>query len=95
MKMKAFTYLLFVLVLTVACERPEPEGKGLMLAHQLIEPIVGSSMDGPVAFEDLFVSIGHPSKRYYGLNPPDNWAFLMILFCNDIEGADALIDDSG
>jgi len=28
-------------------------------------------------------------------NTPDDWEFLMLMFCNDLEGADALIADSG
>lgn len=99
MKKKVFTYLLLVLGLAVACESPELEGlrNEVMLANQQIgEPIVGDPANGPVEVEEgletMFVSIGQSAKRY---STPDDWEFLMILFCNDLEGADALIADSG
>ncbi len=44
------------------------------------------------SFNGMFTSIGEPIKMY---STPDDWEFLMMLFCNDLEGADALIPDSG
>lgn len=45
------------------------------------------------AFSGLFTHIGQPNKLGYGT--PDDFGVLMMLFCNDLESADALIADSG
>ena len=45
-----------------------------------------------VSFNGMLTNIGKPIKMYEN---PDDWEFLMMMFCNDLEGADALIADSG
>ena len=92
MKIRLFALLLGV-ALAVACEKPEPKAKKneLQLANQQMEPVDRAPGAGPVTLEDLFVSIGRPGSIY---RSAEDWGFLMILFCNDLEGADALIADS-
>ena len=93
MKMRLFA-LLLGLVLVVACERPEPEKvrDRLSMADQVIEPVVSAPAGKPGTLEDMYVSIGQPARMYYSA---DDFELLMVLFCNDLEGADALISDSG
>ena len=45
-----------------------------------------------ILLDEMYTSIGEPIKMY---SNPDDWEFLMMMFCNDLEGADALIADSG
>ena len=44
------------------------------------------------ALQKMFVDIGRSAKQY---STPDDWEFLMMLFCNDLEGADMVMPDSG
>ena len=44
------------------------------------------------SFNGLFNGLGNP--YYCGYNKPDDWGVLMMLFCNDLESADAFIPDS-
>ena len=82
------------LFLTMACEKPESEGmkNELLLADQQAEPVLMAPGAGQGTLDHLLVSIGKPSGIY---STPDDWEYLMILYSNDIEGADALIADSG
>ena len=65
---------------------------GTMLASQVQETNVIAPSRAAASFSGMFTSIGEPVKMY---NTPDDWGFLMIMFCNDLEGADAIIADSG
>ena len=40
----------------------------------------------------IFTDIGRPAKMF---DYPDDWESLLVLYCNDLEGADAHIIDSG
>lgn len=68
-----------------------PEG-GSLLASQVQETNAIIPTRASASFNGMFTALGQPCKMY---NTPDDWEFLMILFCNDLEGADALIADSG
>ena len=68
-----------------------PEG-GTLLASQVQETNAIIPARASASFNGMFTAIGQPCKMY---NTPDDWEFLMIMFCNDLEGADALIADSG
>ena len=68
-----------------------PEG-GTMLASQLQATNAAIPERASAAFNGMFTNIGMPAKMYA---TPDDWEFLMILFCNDLEGADAVMPDSG
>ena len=68
-----------------------PQG-GTMLASQVQQTNLIAPSRASASFNGMFTNLGKPTKMY---NTPDDWEFLMILFCNDLEGADALIADSG
>jgi hypothetical protein len=65
---------------------------GTMLASQVQETNSLVPSRASASFNGMFSSIGQPIKMYQN---PDDWEFLMMLFCNDLEGPDALIPDSG
>ena len=65
---------------------------GTMLASQVQETNIILPTRAEASFNGMFTDIGYPAKMY---STPDDWEFLMINFCNDLEGADALIPDSG
>ena len=65
---------------------------GTMLTTQVQETNLIAPVRAEASFAGLFSSIGQSAKMY---STPDDWQFLMINFCNDMEGADALIADSG
>ena len=65
---------------------------GTMLATQVQETNLILPSRAEASFAGMFTNIGLPIKMYTN---PDDWEFLMINFCNDLEGADALIADSG
>ena len=67
------------------------EGGGL-LAIQNQEVNVSDPSRSTASFSGLFTHLGEPAKMY---STPDDWGVLMMLFCNDLEGADAHIADSG
>ena len=65
---------------------------GTMLSSQVQETYAIAPQRAAAPFAGMFSDIGRPAKMY---STPDDWEFLMILFCNDLEGADAVIADSG
>ena len=69
----------------------KPES-GTMLSSQVQETNAAVPTRAKAAFDGMITNIGKPIKMY---SNPDDWEFLMMMFCNDLEGADALIADSG
>lgn len=69
----------------------KPES-GTMLSSQVQETNALVPTRAKASFEGMITNIGKPIKMYEN---PDDWEFLMMMFCNDLEGADALIADSG
>ncbi len=65
---------------------------GTILSTQVQETYAIAPQRAAAPFAGMFTDIGKPCKLR---NNPDDWEFLLILFCNDLEGADALIPDSG
>lgn len=65
---------------------------GTMLESQVQKTNEIAPSRAEASFNGMFTNIGKPAKMY---SNPDDWEFLMILFCNDLEGADAHIVDSG
>ena len=65
---------------------------GTMLESQVQKTNEIAPSRAEASFNGMFTNIGKPAKMY---SNPDDWEFLMILFCNDLEGADAHIADSG
>ena len=81
----------FALIACSDIDTQIPES-GTMLATQVQETNLMAPSRAEASFSGLFSSIGQSAKMY---STPDDWQFLMINFCNDLEGADALIADSG
>ena len=81
----------FALIACSDIDTQIPES-GTMLATQVQETNLIAPSRAEASFAGLFSSIGQSAKMY---STPDDWQFLMINFCNDLEGADALIADSG
>ena len=91
---KLYFAIVAVAVALASCskiDRIVPEG-GTLLASQVQETNAIIPSRASASFNGMFTAIGQPCKMY---NTPDDWEFLMIMFCNDLEGADALIADSG
>ena len=96
---RVYKFLLSAFVLGVAlavsCEFLEP--REFLLANQDMVPVVGGHEESPIPvnsnnINSLLTDIGRSAKLY---STPDDWEFLMILYCNDLEGADAVLPDSG
>ena len=68
-----------------------PEG-GTLLDSQLKETLAAVPSRATAAFNGLFNRIGNPYTC--GYEKPDDWGILMMLFCNDLEAADATAPDS-
>lgn len=66
---------------------------GVMLASQVKETNIIAPSRADASFTGLFTQLGQPYSM--GYEKPDDWAFPMMFFCNDLEGADAIIVDSG
>lgn len=66
---------------------------GVMLASQVKETNIIAPSRADASFTGLFTQLGQPYSM--GYEKPDDWAFPMMFFCNDLEGADAIIADSG
>lgn len=65
---------------------------GTMLSTQVQETYAIAPERAAAPFAGMFTDIGRAAKMY---STPDDWEFLMIMFCNDLEGSDAVIADSG
>ena len=65
---------------------------GTMLKEQVQKTYADYPERAEAPFAGMFTDIGLPAKLY---ETPDDWEFLMIMFCNDLESGDALIADSG
>ena len=85
----AFAGLAFVACSDIDNIAPQ---SGTMLQSQVQEVNLLVPSRAEASFTGMFTNFGKPYKMY---SPPDDWEFLMILFCNDLEGADAWIADSG
>ena len=66
---------------------------GTMLSSQLQETNAAVPSRASAAFSGLFNPLGNPN--YFGYGTPDDWGILMMLYCNDVESADAHLPDSG
>ena len=85
--MKRILYLFAFVLPLLSCQGNGGEGA-------VMSPGSGEwsiSPDGS-SLKNLYVDIGRSAKQY---STPDDWEFLMILFCNDLEGADMVMPDSG
>ena len=94
MKLNKLFFVLTVGLAFAACTKMDdilPQS-GTMLTKQVQETNIIAPSRASASFNGMFTNIGKPTKL---ANTPDDWGFLMILFCNDLEGADAVIADSG
>ena len=64
---------------------------GTILQSQLQEVNLVAPQRADASFNGLFAHIGYPDKMY---STPDDWGFIMMGFCNDLEGTDQLMPDS-
>ena len=86
--------LLAGLVFSAACTNLDevvPES-GTLLASQLQETNAAAPSRAGASFTGLFNALGQPD--YYGYDTPDDFGVLMMLFCNDLESADATASDN-
>ncbi len=95
MKLNKYISVLFVgLVLGASCTKLSeivPES-GTMLKSQLQATNAAVPSRSEASFNGLFNPIGVPD--YYGYDTPDDFGVLMMLFCNDLESADATASDN-
>ena len=95
MKLNRYIPVLFAAFgLAVSCsnlDKVVPES-GTMLASQLKETNAAVPSRSSASFAGLFNPIGQPN--FYGYATPDDFGVLMILFCNDLESADATASDN-
>jgi starch-binding outer membrane protein, SusD/RagB family len=95
MKYSKIFYLTLAGLAFAACTDMDdivPES-GTMLASQVQETNLIAPTRATASFTGLFTQIGKPYSMGYG--KPDDWGFLMMGYCNDLESADALMPDSG
>ena len=95
MKIYRYISVLFAGLAAWACTDMNeivPES-GTMLSSQLQETNTAIPSRASAAFSGLFNPIGNPN--YFGYGTPDDWGILMMLYCNDVESADAHLPDSG
>ena len=93
MKLNKFIFVVAIAAAFASCSKIDeivPEG-GTMLASQVQATNAAIPSRASAAFNGMFTNIGMPAKMY---TTPDDWEFLMILFCNDLEGADAIMPNS-
>ena len=93
MKLYKFFFVVAVAAAFASCNKIDeiiPEG-GTMLASQVQATNAAIPSRASASFNGMFTNIGMPAKMY---TTPDDWEFLMILFCNDLEGADAIMPNS-
>ena len=95
MKYSKIFYLTLAGLAFAACTDMDdiaPES-GTMLASQVQETNIIAPTRASASFTGLFTQIGMPYSM--GYSKPDDWGFLMMGYCNDLESADALMPDSG
>ena len=94
MKLFRFTPVLFAGLVLAACTDMNeivPQS-GTMLASQKQETIAAVPSRASASFTGLFRPLGNPNYLSYGT--PDDFGVLMMLFCNDLESADATASDN-
>ena len=94
MKLFRFTPVLFAGIVLAACtdmNEIKPQS-GTMLASQKQETIAAVPSRATASFTGLFRPLGNPN--YLGYGTPDDFGVLMMLFCNDLESADATASDN-
>ena len=94
MKLYRYIPVLFAGLVLSACTDMNtivPES-GTMLASQVQSTNAAVPSRAAASFTGLFTPIGQPD--YFGYDTPDDFGVLMMLFCNDLESADATASDN-
>ena len=94
MKLNRYIPVLFAGLVLAACTDMNtivPES-GTMLKRQVQETNAAVPSRAAASFSGLFTIIGQPN--YFGYGTPDDFGVLMMLFCNDLESADATASDN-
>ena len=94
MKLNRYIPVLFAGLVLAACTDMNtivPES-GTMLKQQVQETNAAVPSRAAASFSGLFTIIGQPN--YFGYETPDDFGVLMMLFCNDLESADATASDN-
>ena len=95
MKLYRYIAIFAALAISAACTKNlsevQPES-GSLLASQNQETNKAVPSRAAASFNGLFDALGYP--YFCGYEKPDDWGVLMMLFCNDLESADAFIPDS-
>ena len=94
MKLNRYIPVLFAGLVLAACTDMNtivPES-GTMLKQQVQETNAAVPSRAVASFSGLFTIIGQPN--YFGYATPDDFGVLMMLFCNDLESADATASDN-
>ena len=94
MKLNRYIPVLFAGLVLAACTDMNtivPES-GTMLKRQVQETNAAVPSRAAASFSGLFTIIGQPN--YFGYATPDDFGVLMMLFCNDLESADATASDN-
>ena len=94
MKLYKYIPVLFAGLVLAACTDMNeivPES-GTMLANQLQETNAAVPSRASASFTGLYSHLGMPN--HYGYGTPDDFGVLMMLFCNDLESADATASDN-
>lgn len=84
------------LLIVAACseiEKATPDSS-YMLESQVQTTNVADPSKGLASFNGMFTYLGKPNNPYGGKLQPDCFSFIMITFCDDLEGADAWIPDN-
>ena len=94
MKLNRYIPVLFAGLVLFSCTDMNtivPES-GTMLKKQVQETNAAVPTRAAASFSGLFTIIGQPN--YFGYGTPDDFGVLMMLFCNDLESADATASDN-
>lgn len=97
MKLNRYFSLVAAGLAFVACtdmDEIQPKS-GTMLATQVQAANVMAPSRAEASFNGMFVKIGQPLLTFGSSGRADDWAFLMMNYSNDAEGADLIIPDSG
>lgn len=91
-----FAFAAAALLSFAACseiDEIKPAG-GTLLESQLQETNVADPSKALASFNGLFTYLGAPNNPLGGSTRPDCYSFIMITFCDDLEGADIWIPDN-
>ena len=89
----AFAAALFTFAACSEIDEVVP-ASGSLLESQVQETNIADPGRGAASFNGLFTYLGKPNNPLGGSVRPDCYSFIMITFCDDLEGADAWIQDN-